>query len=93
MQRWTAMSCKGSVYYDRCKYRCQHAPNQVALSEMQKTHSSQGFRFPMRPAQGSTVSTKGWALNLVTVKNFLRFYIATSCDENERPTTESVNLC
>jgi hypothetical protein len=34
------------------------------------------------------------APDLVTVKNFLRFYIATSCgkiDENERPTADSVN--
>jgi hypothetical protein len=47
----------------------------------------------MRSTPGITVSAKGWTLpDLVTVKEFLRFYIATSRGKIvEKPMADSVN--
>ena len=86
------MSCKGSVCYGRYKDRYWHAPNQVETLRNAKDLLQPGFAIPDEANARPYCLCKGVdAPDLVVVKNFLRFYIATNCgeaDENERPTTD-----
>ena len=84
MRRWTAMSFKGSVSHGRCRDDADTPQSRWALSKaLHPRRGQRRTRLSLRRVD---------APNLTTVKDFLRFHIATSRGKIvEKPTVDSVN--